>query len=288
MKRNLILLLLIVILALCLNACNLPMSGAFSGNSATQTPIIVIPETEPTIDIVGTLVASTMVAYEAEMAQQTAQAPTATSEQPTATATETETTTVTSTPTDVASSLGTPTFKEDFNVAKSWYLDDDEYTNIDINNGALVMTSLQPVTWHGWSMHYNQIKNFYMESKIDVPTCNAPDRFGMVFRSPDYVQGYFYGLNCSGQYSLSIYNGTKFVTIIPWTNNGNIHTGTNVTNTLGVKAIGDQITLSVNGEELQTITHSDYSSGTFGAYVAAVNTAGFTMKMDSIKYWTLP
>jgi hypothetical protein len=288
MKKKFFPLAVIVIFALSLNACNLPMSGTFSGSSATQTPIFVVSESEPTIDIVGTLVASTMVAFEYEQAQQTAQAPTATSEQATVTATETETPTVTATATDVVSSLGTPTFKDDFNVAKSWYLDDDDNTDIDINNGALVLTSKQAVSWHGWSLQSTQIHNFYMESKIDIPTCNAADRYGMVFRSPDYSQGYFYGLNCNGQYGLSYFDGNKFVTIVNWTNDGNIHTGANASNTLGVKAIGDQITLSVNGHELQTVTNSNYSSGTFGAYVAAVNTPGFVMKMDSIAYWTLP
>jgi hypothetical protein len=286
MRRNFTLLGFIVFFALVLNACTLPMSTSITGSPVTQTPIIVVSESEPTIDIVGTLVESTMQAFQAQSAQQTAEAPTATSEQPTETPTETAT--ITATATDVVSNLGTPTFKEDFNVAKSWYLDDDAYTNIDINNGALVMTSLQAVSWHGWSMHYNQINNFYMESKIDIPTCNAPDEYGMVFRSPDYVKGYFYGLNCSGQYSLYVNNGTKLVVVVPWTGNGNIHTGANAQNILGVKAIGDKITLSVNGQELQTITNSDFSSGTFGAFIAAVNTPGFTMKMDSIAYWTLP
>ncbi|MBI9048317.1 MAG: hypothetical protein JEZ00_02770 [Anaerolineaceae bacterium] len=286
MKKKLKLIVLFLWLPLILNACSLPTSTPASANQATQTPIVVIVEAEPTMDIVGTLVASTMIAFQQQSAEQTAAAPTATEEA--AEPTPTETTTITATSTDVVSNLGTPTWKEDFNVAKSWYLDDDEYTNINITDGALVLTSLQAVTWHGWSLHYNKISNFYMESKIDLPTCNNADRYGMVFRSPDYVQGYFYGVNCSGQYSLTMFNGTKFVTIIPWTPNGNIHTGANAQNVLGVKAVGDQITLSVNGEEMQTVTHSDYSNGTFGAFIAAVNTPGFTMKMDNIAYWTLP
>jgi hypothetical protein len=127
-----------------------------------------------------------------------------------------------------------------------------------------------------------------MEGVINIPNCSSDDRYGLVFRSPDNVQGYFFGLNCNGQYSLNLNNGSKFVTIIPWTSNGNIHTGSNAQNILGVKAIGRDITLSVNGQELQTIAHTDYTRGTFGAFIAAVNTPGFTIKMDQISYWTLP
>jgi hypothetical protein len=275
-----------LILITLISACSLPFFGQAATSQPQQPLIITAAANTPTMDIVGTLVQSTLAAFQQQSEQQTANAPTVTVE--IATATLTETPTQTETPTDVVSSLGTPTWKDEFNVAKSWYMDDDQYTNIDINNGSLVLTSLQAVTWTGWSMHYNKLQNFYMEGVINVPTCSAPDRYGLAFRSPDYIKGYFFGVDCSGQYNLSLYNGDKFITIIPWTASGNIHTGANAQNVLGIKAIGDKITLSVNGVELQTITNTDYASGTFGAFIAAVNTPGFTIKMDEIRYWTLP
>ena len=265
-----------------ISACSLPSSA----KETNPTPIILIATEASTPDIVGTLVAATMVAFQQQSAEQTAAVPTETIELATATPSETETTTAT--PTDVVSSLGTPTWKDDFNVSKSWYLQDDEYTVIDISDGSLVMTSLQAATWTGWSLHYNQLENFYLEGIINLPTCSAADRYGLVFRSPDYIQGYFFGVSCNGQYNLSLYNGSKFVAIIPWTPSSAVLTGANAQNKLGVKAIGDKITLSINGTELQTITNSDYKKGTFGAFIAAVNTPGFTLKMDEISYWTLP
>ncbi len=282
MKKLSVLLLFFLSFALIISACSLPSSA----KETMPTPIILIATEATTPDIVGTLVAATMVAFQQQSAEQTAAVPTATIEL--ATATPSETPTITATPTDVVSSLGTPTWKDEFNVSKSWYLQDDEYTVIDIADGSLVMTSLQAATWTGWSLHYNQLENFYLEGKINLPSCSAADRYGLVFRSPDYIQGYFFGVSCNGQYNLSLYNGSKFVTIIPWTPSGAVLTGTNAKNILGVKAIGDQITLSINGTELQTITQSDYKKGTFGAFICAVNTPGFTLKMDEISYWTLP
>lgn len=282
MKKQSVLLLFILSFALILSACSLPTST----QETIPTPIILVVTEASTPDIVGTLVAATMVAFQQQSAEQTAAVPTATIEL--ATATPSETATITATPTDVVSSLGTPTWKDEFNVSKSWYLQDDAYTVIDIVDGSLVLTSLQAATWTGWSLHYNQLENFYLEGKINLPTCNAADRYGLVFRSPDYIQGYFFGVSCNGQYNLSMYNGSKFVTIIPWTPSGAVLTGANAQNKVGVKAIGDKITLSINGTELQTITNADYKKGTFGAFIAAVNTPGFTLKMDDISYWTLP
>lgn len=286
MKTKWIRLTIYVFMIMLIAACSLPSFGQESASPTMQPIIVTQAENTPTMDIVGTIVASTMQSFEQQSASQTAAVPTATLE--VASATPTATATETQTPTVAVSSLGTPTWKDDFSVKKSWYLDDDEYTNIDITDGALVMKSLQAASWYGWSLHYNQIQNFYMEGVINVPTCSAADRYGLVFRSPDYIKGYFYGLNCSGQYSLSVYNGTKFITIIPWTNSADVRTGANAQNVLGIKAVGDQITLSVNGTELQTVTQSDYNKGTFGAFIAAVNTPGFTIKMDEIRYWTLP
>jgi len=265
-----------------ISACSMPSTT----KQAMPTPILMVATEASTPDIVGTLVQATMVAFQQQSAEQTAAVPSPTLEF--ASATPSETATLTATPTVGISNLGTPTWKDEFNVAKSWYLDDDEYTTIDIKDGSLVMTSLQPVTWTGWSLHYNQIQNFYLEGKINLPNCSAADRYGLVFRSPDYIQGYFFGVTCNGQYNLSIYNGNKFVTIIPWTPAGNINTGSNAQNTLGVKAQGNQITLSINGTELQTITNTDYQKGTYGAFIAAVNTPGFTLQMDEIAYWNLP
>jgi hypothetical protein len=246
----------------------------------------------PTPDLLATAVVQTIAARPSSTPK-----PTVTAIPPIATATATEhpspTNTITITPTlpstDPKNTLGTPTYKNtDF--SKGWYLEDDEHTHITVSEkGALVLTSLQPVGWHSWSMYYHSLQNFYLEATLHTSTCSGSDRYGLVFRAPDNNHGYFYGVSCDGQYNLSSYDGTNFTTLIDYTKSSAILSGSNQTNRLGVMARGSEIDLYVNGVPIQQINDSTYTSaGVFGVFIASQATANFTYEMDEIDYWILP
>jgi hypothetical protein len=114
--------------------------------------------------------------------------------------------------------------------------------------------------------------------------------YGLIFRAPNANSGYFYGVTCDGQYNLharDFENETD--TILLNLNYGSgINAGSNMTNKLAVRAEGTKIGLYANDVLLQEVTDSTYTSGSFGPFVAANETPGFTVWMEEIALWELP
>jgi hypothetical protein len=209
------------------------------------------------------------------------------SQQPTETETAIPTMTLTPTlsPDDPRLKLGTPTWKEDFSKAnKNFYQYEDDQTRFIYDNGTLVLTGKNPNGWLGWSLSYPKPKDFYLEATFNIETCNGLDRYGLVFRAPNFNDGYFLGISCDGQYSLRTYNQQG--NLISWTPNPAILAGSNQVNRIGVLALGDRYAFYANGKLLQEIKETTFTeAGLFGAFIASTNTTNFTVRMDEIAFW---
>ncbi|NMB58594.1 MAG: hypothetical protein GYA12_05450 [Chloroflexi bacterium] len=212
---------------------------------------------------------------------------TATAEAPAPTETETPVPTATETATlsPERLRLGTPTWKETFDkVNQNFYQSDDDQKRFAYENGSLVMTAKNANGWMSWSMSYHKPKNFYLEATFRTETCSGADQYGIVFRAPDYNDGYFLGISCDGKYSLRIYSQKGM--LIPWTLNPAIHAGPNMVNQIGILAHNDQYSFYANGILLQQIQEPTYlEAGLFGTYIASINTPNFTVRMDEIDLW---
>ncbi len=207
---------------------------------------------------------------------------------PTNTDVSTPTITLTSTlsPDDPRKNLGEPTWKETFNKPNQNFLtiENDPYTRFAYENGSLTMTAKTTGGWTGWSMSYPKPKNFYLEATFKTGQCAGDDRYGIVFRAPNFEDGYFFGINCDGKYSLRIYSQKG--TLIPWTSNPAINPGSDQVNRIGILALDDRYAFYANGRLLQGTMESTFiEPGLFGVFIAASNTPNFTVTMDEISYW---
>ena len=272
MKKMLITFLLIFFLS----SCNLP-----------ATP------TEAPIGAIKTAVAETLVRLSSKTPELSGIYELKSTMSPTSELANTATPTLTHTNTSTVSSenpkntLGTPAWTSNLDDTKSWYQDDDEYTVIESKPGALVLKSLQPVGWHGWSMHYRILEDFYLEAVIRVNNCASADRYGIAFRSPDYTKGYYFGLTCNGDYLLNKNDGSKFVPIINPTKSNNINPGSGQSNIIGAKMIKSRLSFYINNKLIQEIDDGSYDKGTFGIFIAAFTTPGFSVELDEISYWII-
>jgi hypothetical protein len=99
-----------------------------------------------------------------------------------------------------------------------------------------------------------------VQAKLDN---GDPEFVGLVigFRSIG-VDGYGFLVYANGRYELVKWDQQGIVTIlVPLTLSSAVHTGLNQINHLKVIARGDQITIFINGEQLQQITDATYASG---------------------------
>jgi hypothetical protein len=272
MKKTLILTGILSLLIACnfVGAANPARNNTVATQVAEQLTASPIFTSTQTPDLTGTASAATAIA------------PTSTE---TATPVPTATETATLSPDDPRTRLGNPDWKETFEKTnQNFYQFEDDQKRFAYDNGTLAMLAKNPNGWMSWSMSYPKPKNFYLEATFKTETCSGADQYGIVFRAPDYNDGYFLGITCDGKYSMRIYSQKGM--LIPWTANPAIHAGSNQVNRIGILAQNDRYAFYANGVLLQQTLESTYlEAGLFGTYIASLNTPNFTVRMDEIDLW---
>ncbi|MCL4560260.1 MAG: hypothetical protein M1281_06575 [Chloroflexi bacterium] len=208
---------------------------------------------------------------------------------PSATPISTATPAVTSPATDPRLKLGVPTWEDKFANGNNWDLSEGEHTNASLESGGMQLTGLTPLD--GWRITWPEIQNFYLEATIKPGTCSGTDRYGLIFRVPDLKtanQGYLFGLTCDGHYSLRKWDGKNMTELITWQTSAAIHSGSNQTNRLGILAVGNHLSLYVNGVFLNDTTNNAYAQGGFGFFVGANKTPDFSILISDVAYWENP
>jgi hypothetical protein len=203
--------------------------------------------------------------------------------EPQSTAASTTTPTPTTQPSDPVAWLGAPTWHDTFTGSNNFYTTSDENIQFTYSADAFSMTATNINGWHSWSLGNRRIANFYLEATFRVGNCSGNDRYGMVFRAPDTSQGYFYGVRCDGNFGLIRWDNMN--QLIDWRPAVPFHSGPNQTNRVGVMAKGTDLTLYINGEEIQKISNSRYNEGLFGFYIASYGTYAFNVLVEEVAYW---
>jgi hypothetical protein len=202
--------------------------------------------------------------------------------------------TITPTPSDPASALGSPFWSGGLNSGGAFGLSDpyeDPNSRIYIQNGKMILISLQAVGWKTWRLTDRQISNYYLEAQFKTQSCAGMDKYGLVFRANDYGSGmgYYYEVTCGGLFGLLKWGTSNQSYVINQTANTNIMQGSNQTNRLGVLVKGNSIRLFANGKQIFETNDSSFQTATkIGVFIAAVNTPGLTVEVSQIQMWNVP
>jgi heat shock protein HslJ/uncharacterized protein YraI len=190
---------------------------------------------------------------------------------------------------DPALVLGDPDGTEDFNNKKNWGTFDTACFQTEITGGQFQMTAKGIPETVCWEITWPQLDNFYIETTFQMPeTCDPLDRFGLLFRAPDNNRGYLYGINCAGQYVLSIWDGQATTILAEPTDSAAILTDAGTTNRMGLLTFGENISLYVNGVYLETVTDYTYlDEGKIGLFVRAATDQPFAVHYDQLRLWAL-
>ena len=279
MRKSILLLILLILIT---SACNYPSVNT-PNSKQVDTQIALLLTSMPSATATSVPAQKTITNTET-----ISTIPTAT-QLPTSTLLPTQT----STPSTISPglALGTPTWTNPSDW-KGFYLNaQDAEIQITQSNGNLVMTAVHANDWHGYSLTYVKGTNFYLEATFKTGSCSGLDQYGLVFRAPDTTQGYFFSISCDGQYSLRkwISSGFSDTDLISWKKSTDILAGADQVNQLGVKADGNQYSLYANGKLLGQATDDSFPGiGIFGVQIASVNTPGFTVTVQSMRFWNLP
>jgi hypothetical protein len=192
---------------------------------------------------------------------------------------------------DPKAGLGTPSFHDDFASASNWPLYSDDHVRFAVKDNQLQMTAFNADFWDGWMLTLPTYQNLYLEASGTPGACGGRDHWGLVVRSSKgdkgYI-GYFFGISCDGRYSLRAWDGEHFTRLIDWTANAAIKAGADKVNTIGIKAIGNQLSLYANGTLLAKVSDSTYARGLFGVFIGSAQTADFAVNLSQVDAWELP
>jgi hypothetical protein len=197
--------------------------------------------------------------------------------------TTTLTPTATKPATDPVTWLGAATWRDTFSGTNNFYTTSDEHIQFSYSGDAFSMNAVSGGGWHSWSLGNRRIGNFYLEALFKVGACSGNDKYGLVFRAPDTSQGYFYGISCEGKFSLTRWDSMSL--LVEWKPALPLKSGPNQTNRVGVMAKGTELTLYINGEQVDKINNDRYVEGLFGFYIATFNTVPFNVLVDEVAYW---
>lgn len=275
MTRKILFTSTLILLVLIASGCNLPRRS----------------QSSPTPDIVATQVATILAAMPTTDLQASLTPQPATPTTQATSSTPTPSTTPTVSTDDPRSQLGEPTYRDTFEKAGLWGLDepyDDGHTRIEIQNNRLVLTSYFAEGWMGWRTTFAKSGNTYIEGSFSTGSCSGGDQYGLLFRSNEDTGGDFFAITCDGRYSLSHFDGSQFSSLVNLKEAPAIHSGSNQTNRLGVWLEGNKIRLYVNGALLTETTDDQLSGqGNFGAFIAGLKTANFSVSLSEFDYWEL-
>lgn len=143
-----------------------------------------------------------------------------------------------------------------------------------------------------WWFHWVSLQNFYMELTVDSRTCADRDAYGLILRGPGHGAGISYGyvvsFTCDGRLWIYRLDGVKpwnSTDIVSPTVSPYIEKGANAQNVIGVKAMGDTLTVYANGYQVAEFVDRHYLEGRYGLFVRPDVTDFYTYEAVKIAYW---
>ncbi len=210
---------------------------------------------------------------------------------PTSTPLPTETPTSMPDENDPEQLLGIPTGIYDFDGAASPWDFVSAQALFKTENGYLNLTARENPNWNNWWVSSPTLKNAYVEATIEMPKCSGADRFGLAVRaSSDGQSFYFMSITCDGRWGffrmgndVVISELSQFQTAMP------LESGLSQPHRVGIWMSGPDFTFYIDGIEVgKVVDKAHLDSGLTGFLIAYSNTPGFTTKVNSLKYWSLP
>jgi len=208
------------------------------------------------------------------------------------TATEELYTIETSTPVPPIDSSG---WIDSFDQNARWPVYTDEHIQMQILNSQLIITAFtanRANPYDGWLLTDQNASNFSFSINATPQECSGLDRFGIMARANQgvngVIKGYLFGISCNGEYSLRIWDGQKIVMLIGWTQHSSINKGPGQMNQLEFRAEGNTLSLFANGTLLDVFEDDTFSEGLFGFFTGAVMTNDFSVIIDQVEFKELP
>ncbi len=202
---------------------------------------------------------------------------------------------------DPVATYGTATFEDPMNGGNiaDWtnpttgLLPNTNYIKITVTDGKFYVTGKVP-GFSTWYFTWHELSDFYLQSTFDSGSCTGKDAYGLIIRGPEHQAGVSYGyvvaFSCDGSLHVFRLDGANPYTtqeLVSWTPSSYIIAGTNKQNLMGIKAVGNTLTVYANGYQIAEIFDNKYTFGRYGVFVSPELTPNYTYRVVQMSYWDL-
>ena len=172
--------------------------------------------------------------------------------------------------------------EDNFSSTSSGFEEWDQFDSVGAyEDGTYTIEVLVPNMFY-WS----NTGDSYSDFVVDVDTVKRggsdDNHFGLVLRYQDSDNFYMFNVSSDGMYSFGYYEDDEWTAIVKWTDSSVINQGDNSRNHLTVEAVGDTFTLMVNGEVLEIVHDTTFSSGDIGMYAGSIDDPGTKIAFDNL------
>lgn len=199
---------------------------------------------------------------------------------------------------DPYKTFGAPSFEDsmDKNSKLDWALldgtlPDTKELRLSLDGDKFLVTG-KILDYSTWWFNWASLKNFYIEMTVDARTCAGSDAYGFILRGPAHLAGVSYGyivsFTCDGKlwvYRLDSIKPWSSVDLLSPTLSPHIIQGSNARNVIGIKAIGDTLTIYANGNQVAQLVDKHYLEGRYGLFVRPDINDTYTYEVAKIAYW---
>ena len=171
-------------------------------------------------------------------------------------------------------------FAEYFAPPDFWGTGDSADASFSIADGRMTIVN-KKLRSFAWTFNAIKGQDFFSRVFVTPKLCGYGDNYGLAFRVTDDANLNLFGITCEGRYRLLEITKGQTNTVVDWTDSKYIRKF-ETTNALGVRAVGDQISLYVNDYYLTTVTAGANLEGRFGLYVGNIKTPDLTVYFQTL------
>lgn len=277
---------------LMLSACTRSIPIAAQPDDPSTTADVI---SEPLLDTPVPLLEDTLMPTAADLPTEQASATASQTAPPSETATASST--ATQPPFEADSAYGSPTFLDTFADGRNWsdsndLLPDTDFIQLALGIGQLHVTG-KPSQFDTWWFTSTSASDYFIQMQVELDDCSGKQAYGLILRGPNSntsARGYILTFSCDGAYRLVRLDGLNpysAAELIPWTASEAINAGPNQSNLLGIRLVGDVITVFANASQLAELEDDSYSAGRFGLFVNAGVPGDFTYRIEELAFWNL-
>ncbi len=133
-----------------------------------------------------------------------------------------------------------------------------------------------------WGLANRDVADFEVEVEARKEDGAEANSYGLLFRVQDRKNFYRFDISSDGFYLLSKFIDGQWTTLVDWAPSPHISPDTNL---LRVSTFGPEIVVSVNGQQLISVSDDSLSHGNFGFFASTFTEPYIWVSYDNLKLW---